>query len=165
MPIRALAINGHEKLVGSRDGLFYIDEKRNRFKSFQSPEMRSGMIFCILFYEGEYYVGTYGGGMYIFNPERLTIRDFAPDGEQQPFVKGHIFCIKQDAEGNLWIGTSQGVYCYKDGRQVAHYTSSNSRLPEGNVYEIYFDSTRKGWICTENGVCLLYTSPSPRDCS
>ena len=128
MPIRALAINGHEKLVGSRDGLFYIDEKRNRFKSFQSPEMRSGMIFCILFYEGEYYVGTYGGGMYIFNPERLTIRDFAPDGEQQPFVKGHIFCIKQDAEGNLWIGTSQGVYCYKDGRQVAHYTSSNSRL-------------------------------------
>ena len=50
MPIRALAINGHEKLVGSRDGLFYIDEKRNRFKSFQSPEMRSGMIFCILFY-------------------------------------------------------------------------------------------------------------------
>lgn len=154
MPIRALAINGHEKLVGSRDGLFYIDEKRNRFKSFQSPEMRSGMIFCILFYEGEYYVGTYGGGMYIFNPERLTIRDFAPDGEQQPFVKGHIFCIKQDAEGNLWIGTSQGVYCYKDGRQVAHYTSSNSRLPEGNVYEIYFDSTRKGWICTENGVCI-----------
>ena len=112
MPIRALAINGHEKLVGSRDGLFYIDEKRNRFKSFQSPEMRSGMIFCILFYEGEYYVGTYGGGTYIFNPERLTIRDFAPDGEQQPFVKGHIFCIKQDAEGNLWIGTSQGVYCY-----------------------------------------------------
>lgn len=154
MPIRALAINGHEKLVGSRDGLFYIDEKRNRFKSFQSPEMRSGMIFCILFYEGEYYVGTYGGGMYIFNPERLTIRDFAPDGEQQPFVKGHIFCIKQDAEGNLWIGTSQGVYCYKDGRQVAHYTSSNSRLPEGNVYEIYFDSTHKGWICTENGMCI-----------
>ena len=64
MPIRALAINGHEKLVGSRDGLFYIDEKRNRFKSFQSPEMRSGMIFCILFYEGEYYVGTYGCLLY-----------------------------------------------------------------------------------------------------
>ena len=153
MPIRALAINGNEKLIGSRDGLFYIDEQRNRFKSFKSPEMRSSMIFCILFYEGEYYVGTYGGGMYIFNPETLTIRDFEPD-EPQPFVKGHIFCIKQDAEQNLWIGTSQGVYCYKDGRRVAHYTSANSRLPEGNVYEIYFDSTHKGWICTENGVCI-----------
>ena len=153
MPIRALAINGHEKLIGSRDGLFYIDEQRNRFKSFKSPEMRSSMIFCILFYGGEYYVGTYGGGMYIFNPETLTIRDFEPD-ESQPFVKGHIFCIKQDAEQKLWIGTSQGIYCYKDGRRVAHYTSANSRLPEGNVYEIYFDSTHKGWICTENGVCI-----------
>lgn len=153
MPIRALAINGHEKLIGSRDGLFYIDEKKNRFKSFKSPEMRSSMIFCILFYEGEYYVGTYGGGMYIFNPDTLTIRDFEPD-EPLPFAKGHIFCIKQDSEQKLWIGTSQGVYCYKDGTQVAHYTSSNSRLPEGNVYEIYFDSTHKGWICTENGVCI-----------
>ena len=47
-----------------------------------------------------------------------------------------------------------GLYCYKDGKQVKHYTSSNSKLPEGNVYEIYFDSTRKGWICTENGMCI-----------
>lgn len=154
MPIRALSINGHEKLIGSRDGLFYIDEERNRYKSFQSPEIRSNMIFCILFYEGEYYVGTYGGGMYIFNPDRLTIRDFAPESELYPFVKGHIFCIKQDVEGNLWIGSSYGVYCYKGSRQMVHYTSSNSQMPEGNVYEIYFDSTGKGWICTENGICI-----------
>lgn len=153
IPVRALAINGHEKLIGSRDGLFFIDEQKNRFKSFKSPEMRSGMIFCILFHKGEYYVGTYGGGMYIFNPETLTLRDFRPD-EAQPFTKGHIFCIKLDAEEKLWIGTSRGVYCYKDGREVAHFTSANSKLPEGNVYEIYFDSTRKGWICTENGMCI-----------
>lgn len=153
IPVRALAINGHEKLIGSRDGLFFIDEQKNRFKSFKSPEMRSGMIFCILFNKGEYYVGTYGGGMYIFNPETLTLRDFRPE-EAQPFTKGHIFCIKLDFEQKLWIGTSQGVYCYKDGREVAHFTSANSKLPEGNVYEIYFDSTRKGWICTENGMCI-----------
>lgn len=153
IPVRALAINGHEKLIGSRDGLFFIDGQKNRFKSFKSPEMRSGMIFCILFHKGEYYVGTYGGGMYIFNPETLTLRDFRPD-EAQPFTKGHIFCIKLDAEEKLWIGTSRGVYCYKDGREVAHFTSANSKLPEGNVYEIYFDSTRKGWICTENGMCI-----------
>ncbi len=155
LPVRAFAFNGDEKLIGSRDGLFFIDEKTNRFKSFQFPKIRSSMIFSILFYKGEYYVGTYGGGMYIFNPENLTIRDFASDGEIQPFVKGHIFCIKEDMEGNLWIGTSKGVYLYKDGKKVAHYNSSNSQLPDGNVYEIYFDSTKKGWICTENGLCII----------
>lgn len=159
MPIRAIAIRGREKLIGSRDGLFYIDEEHRRFKSFRVPEMRSGMIFCTLYYRGEYYVGTYGGGMYIFNPQTLTLREFEPD-EAAPFQKKHIFCIKRDGEDRLWIGTSQGIYCYKDGRLEAHYTSSNSKLPEGNVYEIYFDSTRKGWICTENGLCIY--DPSTR---
>ena len=85
-----------------------------------------------------------------------------------PFSNGHIFCIKQDREKNLWIGTSLGIFCYKDGRQIAHYTSANSKLPEGNVYEIYFDSTHKGWICTENGMCIwdpsASTLASGKDC-
>ena len=97
--------------------------------------------------------------MYVLNPATLTLRDFEPDGGM-PFSKGHIFCIKQDREKNLWIGTSLGIFCYKDGRQIAHYTSANSKLPEGNVYEIYFDSTHKGWICTENGMCIW--DPSAR---
>lgn len=153
MPVRALAIEGKEKLIGSRDGLFYIDEENYRYKSFKVPQLRSNMIFSCLYYQNEYYIGTYGGGMYVFNPVTLTLRDFAPDGGM-PFSKGHIFCIKQDNESNLWIGTSLGIFCYKNGRQIAHYTSANSKLPEGNVYEIYFDSTHKGWICTENGMCI-----------
>lgn len=153
MPVRTLAINETEKLIGSRDGLFYIDEENKRYKSFKAPALRSSMIICSYAFRGEYYIGTYGGGMYIFNPVSMTIRDFDA-GESLPFTKGHIFCIKSDNRDNLWIGTSAGVYCYKDGKRIAHYTSANSKLPEGNVYEIFFDSTHKGWICTENGMCI-----------
>ena len=152
-PVRTIAINENEKLIGSRDGLFYIDERNQRFKSFRSPQLRSGMIICSYAFQGEYYIGTYGGGMYVFDPVTLTIRDFE-SADPIPFSKGHIFCIKSDNEDNLWIGTSVGVYCYKEGKQTAHYTSANSKLPEGNVYEIFFDSTHKGWICTENGMCI-----------
>ncbi|MBQ8673916.1 MAG: helix-turn-helix domain-containing protein [Bacteroides sp.] len=159
VPVRALQIHGDEKLIGSRDGLFYIHEKSGIFKEFKSPQLRSSMIFSILRHRDEYYIGTYGGGMYILNPRTLTIRDFDAEGHM-PFSQGQIFCIKEDAEGTLWIGTSVGIYCYKDGLQTAHYNSTNSKLPAGNVYEIYFDSTRKGWICTENGVCIW--DPSAR---
>ena len=72
--------------------------------------------------------------MYILNPQTLMIRDFESDGKM-PFSKGHIFCIKQDYDNNLWIGTSMGIFCYKDGKRIAHYTSANSKLPDGNVYE------------------------------
>ena len=153
MPVRSIAITESEKLIGSRDGLFYINEDKGIFKNFKTPELRSSMIFCIYKFQDKYYIGTYGGGMYIFNPSDQSIHDFEPD-ESQPFMRGQIFCIKSDSKDNLWIGTSMGLYCYKDGKQVKHYTSSNSKLPEGNVYEIYFDSTRKGWICTENGMCI-----------
>ena len=111
------------------------------------------MIICSHAFQGKYYIGTYGGGMYVLDPVTLTISDFEPH-VVQPFVKGQIFCIKSDVEGCLWIGTSVGLFRYKDGKMLKHYTSANSKLPEGNVYEIYFDSTRKGWVCTENGMCI-----------
>lgn len=153
MSVRTISINESEKLIGSRDGLFYINEKKGIYKSFNVPQLRSNMIFCTLFYQGEYYIGTYGGGMYILNPEPMAIRDFEP-GIQLPFMKGHIFCIKQDGEGKLWIGTSAGMYCYKAGKQIAHFTKANSKLPDDNVYTIFFDSADKGWIGTENGLCI-----------
>ena len=153
MLIRAMAFHGDEKLIGTRDGLFFIDESRKIFQSYHAPQLRASLILSSYYFDGCYYIGTYGGGMYVFNPITLTLRDFDAD-EPNPFRNGHIFCIRADHEGNLWIGTSAGVYCYRDGRQVAHYTAANSKLPEGNVYEIYFDSTHKGWICTENGLCL-----------
>lgn len=153
LPVRALSIHGSEKLIGSRDGLFYVDEERKIFKSFQAPVMRSSMVFCIAFYRDRYYIGTYGGGMYVFNPHTQTLHDFDSE-DRLPFFSGHIFSLCSDAKDRLWIGTSQGLYCYDGDEQVAHYTSANSKLPEGNVYEVFFDSTGKGWICTENGMCI-----------
>ncbi len=31
------------------------------------------MIICRYTFLGEYYIGTYGGGMYVFNPVFMTI--------------------------------------------------------------------------------------------
>ena len=152
MPVRSIYVRGSEKLIGSRDGLYYIDEKNHRFKKYHTPQLRSGMIFCILYYQHEYYIGTFGGGMYVLNPLTLDLRNF--DTEKNTFFNGQVFCIKEDADGNMWIGTSDGLFCYRGNKFVVHYTNENSQLPAGNVYEIYFDSTHKGWICTENGMCI-----------
>jgi AraC-like DNA-binding protein/streptogramin lyase len=110
---------------------------------------------CIYAFEGKYYIGTYGGGIYVLNPSTLTLSDFeTADLKLTPFLKGHVFSIKSDDKGDLWMATSMGLYCYRDGQQIRHYTTENSKLPGDNVYDICFDSTRKGWICTENGLCL-----------
>lgn len=157
MPIRALLIDGDNRLIGSRKGLFYINESRGLFRKLNTSQTRSEMVFCIQHFEGKYLVGTYGGGMYTIDPTTLRMADFS---QAEPFWKGHIFCMEEDAEHTLWIGTSMGLYRYKNGKILAHYTSADSQLPPGNVYEVFFDSTGKGWICTENGLCLW--DPSSR---
>lgn len=154
LSVRSFLNRGKEKVIGSRDGLFYINESTGTVKSFVRPVLTSDLILTISFYEGEYYIGTYGGGMMVLNPQTLALTYFE-EGDSELFHKGHIFCIKPDEKGNLWVGTSQGVFCYnKSAKQIKNYTSSNSQLPEGNVYEISFDSTGKGWIATETGMCI-----------
>lgn len=154
MQVRSFLIHGDKKLIGTRDGLFYIDEGEKRFKSFLIPALRANLILSISYYEGEYYVGTYGGGLSILNPETLSMHNLS-EPTSSTFRNGHVFCLQPDKAGNLWMGTSDGLYCYnKLNKDLKQYTHMNSQLPEGNVYEIFFDSANKGWICTEEGMGL-----------
>lgn len=150
--VRALDIDGSRKMIGTREGLYYIDEVTGRRAKFSTPKIRSNIIFSIKRIGNRYYVGTYNGGMYVFNPQSLELSDFEPG--KAPFVNGSIFCIEQSADGDMWIGTSKGVFRYRDGKEKDHFTHSNSQLPAGNVYEIFFDSTGRGWICTERGLAV-----------
>lgn len=156
MTVRAVAIDGDTKLIGTREGLLYVNESTGKVRKFQSPDIRSNIIFCITPYthagQKKYYIGTYSGGMYVFDPKTESIESF--DGFKNPDPHAAIFALSVDGENNLWAGTSRGLFKFNGSRQLAHYTSSNSPLPEGNVYEVFFDSGNRGWICTENGIAL-----------
>lgn len=151
--VRALAINGPRKMIGTREGLYYIDESTGRKAQFTTPAIRSNIIFSIKEIDGMYYVGTYNGGMYVFDPSSFVLSNFEPG--KAPFVNGSVFCIEESPSGEMWVGTSKGLFRFREGREVAHYTHTNSQLPAGNVYEIFFDSTGRGWICTERGMAVF----------
>lgn len=152
VPIRAISISGSRKLLGTRNGLFYIDENKGLCKSFMSPLLRSNMILSICLYHGMYYIGTFSGGLSILDPKTLQLTGFK--SADPVFKNGNVFRVMADKQNRLWLCTSNGLYCYQDSRLLYHYTTKNSRLPGDNVYDIYFDSTHKGWICTDNGLCI-----------
>lgn len=152
MPIRALAIHGSEKLIGSRQGLYFVDEVTGRKCHFGADDLHCQMIFSIVYHQGEYYVGTFGGGLYVFNSRSMTLRRFSPD---RTFDKKIIFCLTEDPQGMLWVATEDAVFRYKNGHeQIGFFNGDNSILPKENIYEIFFDSTGRGWICTEQGFYL-----------
>jgi len=153
LPVRSFVIHNNEKLIGTREGLFYISEDKKLVKSYTKSVLRSNLILSLCRYNNEYYIGTYGGGVSVLNPVTLSLHDL---DKGDTFQKGHIFHFEEDGDGNLWIASSQGVHCYnKLTKEIKTYTSSNSQMPEGNTYYICFDATKKGWIATDNGLCIF----------
>lgn len=153
LPVRAFLIQPHQKIIGTREGLYFIKEKLKQVKFYDRAHLRSNLILSLKFYQGEYYVGTYGGGLSVLNPENEKVRPFSG---HDVFNSGHIFHFEEDKAGNLWMATSGGVFRYnKRLKGLDHFHSSNSQLPPGNVYYIHFDNNGIGWIATENGMCLF----------
>ncbi len=56
-----------------------------------------------------------------------------------------------DRAGNIWIATGEGLYKYKEDKEIAHYTSSDG-LPSDNVITIHFDRSGNLWAGTFEGV-------------
>lgn len=78
--MRALAIDGDRRLIGTRDGLYYIDEATGKTAVFRKPQIDSNIIFCITRWNNMYYIGTYGGGVYVFDPTSLHINQLSTIG-------------------------------------------------------------------------------------
>ncbi len=152
MFIRTFCLHEKQKLIGTRNGFVFIDEEKRLFKHLSTPQIRTNMVISSAFYNGEYYVGTLGGGLYVFNPDDLSVRDFRPN--EEPFAGGQFFDLAADGRGCLWIASSDGLYCFKGTEELAHYTAANSPLPEGNVHRIVFDSSGRGWVLTAGGMCI-----------
>lgn len=153
IPIRAIYSQKGMKVIGSLDGIYYIDEKAQRVTRFRSPEIRSEMTTCIYPYQGKILIGTYEGGMYVLDPNKVEISDF-DHTKIVPFVKGSIFHITSDKNGDLWISSTDGIFRYRNGSIINHFTPDNSPLPGRHVYMMFFDHMGKGWACTDKGLCL-----------
>lgn len=155
--VRALAIHGNWRLIGTRDGLYFIDEGKRTCRFYTTPQLKSKLILSCTYSNGKFYIGTFRGGVYELDPSTGIIRDFIA-GQQSEDPESIVFCITNAPDGSLWMGTSDGIYCYRDGHRTIHYAEENSQLPGNNVLSILFDKSGKGWIGTEKGLCLYDVS-------
>lgn len=152
LPVRTFLITKDEKLIGTREGLYYINEKTDRISSFDKNQLRSNLILSLIHHKGEIYIGTYGGGVSVLNTRTLQIKPLSSDFT---LLKGHVFHFETDRNGLLWMATSAGIYRYnKEKNELISFNNSNSQLFAGNVFYLLFDSSGKGWVATENGLCI-----------
>ncbi len=63
--------------------------------------------------------------------------------------------LAQDENGNLWIGTRNGLAKYNGYDIVTYFNDDNDEhsLPHNTIESIFIDSRQRIWIGTYNGIC------------
>lgn len=145
------------KLIGTRAGLFHVSEKDGTVRKYSlenhSSKLRSNIILFINKVDDKVLIGTYGGGMHVFDEKTLQLGDLS---EEEPFLYGCFFHFTQDKAGHLWIASQEGLYqSTADGHILKKYDTMNSLLTTNAVFYVYADSMDRLWIGTKFGLFLM----------
>lgn len=147
--------------IGTMEGLLILEPETGTFRICRfSPEdpttLGHNSIRSILKdNQGGMWIGTeeslflYAGGKL----EELHLSSSA-------YLHGLIqaFCVQEDSRHEIWIGSSTGLYCYKEGAPTAwkHYTMKDG-LPNDFIYNILEDERGRLWLTTNKGLACFNT--------
>lgn len=148
-------------LVGTRDGLYAIDDATQEVKSYKSnfndnSGLRANIILTIQSFNNRIFIGTYGGGISIFDKKTKQIIPFHAAPE---LLHGNIYDFKQDSLGQIWIASTNGLFLYNpEGRTLKIFSNQNSELNNNETYSLMIDHQNLLWVGTSKGVEVFNTN-------
>jgi ligand-binding sensor domain-containing protein/AraC-like DNA-binding protein len=152
--VRTFCRHGDSMVIGTQNGFYYIDSQTGQHRYFSSQELGGGHIVnSVCWWEGRFYIGTYDGGLSLFDTQTLTLsrQTFSPLLDNTS-----IGDLKAGPDGRLWIGSSRGLMVVDGDGQMQHFTEQNSHILGGMVLSITFDAAGNAWLTGEDG-CSLYS--------
>ncbi|MDG4946124.1 ATP-binding protein [Weeksellaceae bacterium KMM 9713] len=146
--------------IASEGGINHFDGKN--FKSFkiEVDNKNLAVLDFIIDHDKNLMVATPMGVYLLRVDEEFNIVETLPYFKKSPIMKEVILDIHQDKEGNVWLGSSNGVYFINhkskvsDDLKVKHYSTKNG-LVSNEINTITEDSNHNIWICTEQGLSRL----------
>lgn len=154
--VRSFLARGREMLIGSRDGLWYVDPARNKVSHF-TPEQLGGshIIMQMEWYAGKYYIAAYDGGLSVLDPQTLRVSKLGLD----PLLDlTSVTSLAVSPDNKLWMGTAEGLFILDRSGKLVRYTENNAKLYGGVISDVFFDRHGYGWLSGPKGLALY----SPR---
>ncbi|MCD8178806.1 MAG: hypothetical protein LUE98_15925 [Tannerellaceae bacterium] len=113
--------------------------------------------FILCFYKtstGRFIIGT-SNGTIAFDKKTNTFSRWQP-------IYDLVRQIYEDRNGNIWVGTMNGLYRYNEqSDQLIRYSSdnrNNQTILQNNITSIYEDSKGDIWVTTNNGLARYQAS-------
>ena len=155
--IKALLPDGDVMWVGTSGGVIRYDTVADQYRLF---DVRSGLLSNGIFHlskVGERIaIGTYGGGLSIFDPRDESWQNL---NIQHGLGDAFIYDMVELANGDIWIATWSGANRVRGGALMDRskwdlYTVENTAggLPNDWVYGLAEGNNGEVWMATEGGL-------------
>lgn len=157
-----LQVADQKLLVGTSNGLGLIDQGQPQ-SAVTDESVKNHRNLSVLSLaphpEGGAWIGTYQQGLLHWQPHPSS---YYPGkltqvwDEDSNLPSNEIRAILNDRQGNLWLGTPNGLVLRQPSGKVQHFTKDNSPLPGNFVMALAEDETGKIWVGTGVGVVYLH---------
>lgn len=87
-------------------------------------------------------------GVVLYNRKTGEQRSIFDNNKNMDLRGKFIFCMMDDGQGSLWLGTADGLYSYDKDMN----TSTRFNLANDSVYNIIQDRSGDIWVCTSAGL-------------
>jgi ligand-binding sensor domain-containing protein len=103
---------------------------------------------------GNLWIGTYGGGLNKFDPEKEIFTRFRADkSNPESLNNDYVFTIHEDKNGILWLGTwGGGLSRFNPATGIFTGYTDKHGLPSNAIYGILQDDHGNLWLSTNNGI-------------
>lgn len=152
MDVRSVLVNGSQKVIGTGDDVWFIDETRHLVRHYTSEQLGNAhAISTIAYFNGSYYVGSFDAGLHRFSAASFDMQS----NPKNPLLSTTtIGALASDGQNSLWIGTSEGLFILDSHDRLRHFTENNSRIIGGQINAICFMPGGTTWIGGPLGLCL-----------
>ena len=164
--IRALAQDHNENLwIGSDNGLYVYNPNTNGIRKYMHipdnarsiAQDRIGALYCDS--KDRIWVGHIQQGVCLYDTEN---NDFIRFNKVNGLNDNTIRCFTEDSEGNILVGTFDGLSKYDENSHTftsAYGSSENGVVPIGNfsVYDVLCDRSGTVWVGTYSGGVSYYS--------
>ena len=146
-----------------RVGLDFFDRKKNTFTHMLEDENSNGLSrasvsIALKDHEGNLWFGMFdNGGICFYDRKEHHFTRYRPNPQDEKSLGGgSVFALTEDKEGNLWVGTDNGLDLFdRKNKQFIHhrYDPRNKKsLSHNTVRSILEDDHGNFWLGTDGGL-------------
>lgn len=141
-------------VYGARNGFIYNRNGESQwFTIDNTPDLKSNIILSIFPFDDDYLIGTYGGGLNLFETRTKSIKRF---DNNSIFSETSFYSIIKGDDNTLWFGTLAGLIKYElNTKKYTVYNTQNSDIISNDIYSLLKDSSGRIWIATRAGICYF----------